>query len=122
MQGETASSALFLAGFAIAAVAFIWVVFLANKILSPRAPTALKLEPYECGMPQAGPAWAPIRVRFSTIAVLFIIFDAESALLFAVAPGLRGSVAGMLEVGAFVALLAVGLFYAWRKGALEWRS
>lgn len=122
MQGGSAQGALFILGAAIAAVSFIGVVFGANALLSPRRPTEVKLEPYECGMPQAGPAWNPVRLRFSTVAVLFVIFDAESALLFAVASGVRGSFAGFVEVAAFVAFLAGGLAYAWRKGALTWQS
>jgi NADH:ubiquinone oxidoreductase subunit 3 (subunit A) len=61
-------------------------------------------------------------LRFSTIAAIFVLFDAEAVLLFAVAGGLRGHATALIEVAAFVAFLALGLAYAWRKGALEWRS
>lgn len=121
MQSGPSASTLFVLGSAAAAVGFIGVVFLANALLSPRKPNPLKTAPYECGMPQAGQPWAPVRLRFSTIAILFVLFDAEGALLFAVAGGLRGSLVGALEVAAFTALLALGLVYAWRKGALQWR-
>ena len=53
--------------------------------------------------------------------MLFVLFDAEAILLFAVASGLRGNPIGSLEVGVFVAFLALGLAYAWRKGVLTWR-
>ena len=43
-------------------------------------------------------------------------------LLFAVAPGLRGNPTGLIEAAVFLACLALGLAFAWRKGALEWRS
>lgn len=109
-------------GLATSAVAFILVVFAANRLLSPHKPTPEKLEPYECGMPAAGPAHGRLKLRFSTIALLFVLFDAEAALLFAVAPSLRGSLAGVIEVGVFVTMLAGGLAYAWRKGALTWPS
>lgn len=121
MEGAHAGSVLFVVGSAAAAVAFIMVVFLANALLSPRNPTPLKLEPYECGMPQAGLPWAPVRLRFATIALLLVIFDAEAAMLFAVASGLRGSLTGVIAVGVFVGLLTLGLLYAWRKGVLQWR-
>jgi NADH-quinone oxidoreductase subunit A len=55
------------------------------------------------------------------IALLLVIFDAEAAMLFAVAGGLRGSPAGVAAVGIFVGLLSLGLLYAWRKGVLQWR-
>lgn len=112
----------FVIGMASAAAAFIGVVFLANALLSPRRPTREKGEPFECGMDQAGSPWSAQRMRFSTIAMLFVLFDAEAVLLFAVATRLRGSLIAVAEVGAFVSFLALGLAYAWRKGALEWRS
>jgi NADH-quinone oxidoreductase subunit A len=120
MLDASTQSVLFVLGFVVAAVAFITLVFAANALLSPRKPTTEKNLPYECGMEQAGTPWAPVRMRFSTLAVLFVIFDAEAVLLYAVATRVKGSVAGLIEVGLFVAFLAVGLVYAWRKGALEW--
>ena len=122
MQGAFARGILFVIGLATAATAFILLVFGANSLLSPRKPHAEKNSPFECGMEQAGEAWSPPRMRFSTVAMLFVLFDAEAILLFAVASALRGSVLALIQVGAFVLFLAAGLAYAWRKGALEWRS
>jgi len=112
---------LFVVGAAVAASGFIALVFGINRALAPRNPTDEKLMPYECGMEQAGPPWATVRIRYATIALLFVLFDAEAILLFAVASRLRGSVAALIEVGAFTAFLALGLAIAWRKGALTWR-
>ena len=122
MQGAPAQAILFVLGLVTAATAFILVVFLANALLSPRDPSPAKDSPFECGMEQAGEPWAAPRLRFSAIAALFVLFDAEAILLFAVAPGLRGNVMAVAEVGVFVAFLVLGLAFAWRKGALEWRS
>lgn len=122
MEGYGALSVAFVVGFATAAAAFIGVVFLANAVLSPRAPSAAKDAPYECGMEQAGQPWAPWRLRFGEIAMLFVLFDAEGVLLFSVASKLRGSPAVFFEIFAFVGFLALGLLYAWKKGALEWHS
>jgi len=122
MQGAYAQSILFVLGLATAATGFILVVFLANALLSPRNPSAGKNAPFECGMEQAGEPWSAPRLRFSGVAMLFVLFDAEAALLFAVATGLRGNLVAAVEVGAFVLFLSFGLAYAWRKGALEWRS
>ncbi len=121
MQGADAQALLFVLGLAVAATAFILVVFLANTLLSPRNPSPGKGAPFECGMEQAGEPWSAPRLRFSTVAMLFVLFDAEAALLFAVATALRGNPVAALEIGAFVAFLTFGLVYAWRKGALEWR-
>jgi NADH:ubiquinone oxidoreductase subunit 3 (subunit A) len=122
MQGAYAQAILFVLGLAASSAAFIGVVFVANALLSPRNPSFEKGTPFECGVVQAGEPWASPRLRFSTIAMLFVLFDAEAVLLFAVASGLRGSPIAAVEVGIFVLFLGFGLLYAWRKGALEWRS
>ncbi|TLM77896.1 MAG: NADH-quinone oxidoreductase subunit A [Actinobacteria bacterium] len=122
MQDASGQSVLFVLGMVAAAAGFIGVVFLANLVLSPRAGSPAKESPYECGMEQAGAPWTPFNLRFALIALLFVLFDAESVLLFAVASALRGSLAGVIEVGAFVAFLALGLAYAWKTGALKWPS
>jgi NADH-quinone oxidoreductase subunit A len=122
MQGAFAQGMLFVLGLATAATAFILVVFIANSLLSPKAPSAAKDSPFECGMEQAGEPWTAPRMRFSTIAALFVLFEAEAVLLFAIASGLHANLIGELEVAGFVAFLTLGLAYAWRKGALEWRS
>lgn len=122
MQGASVQGLLFVIGLALASAGFIGIVFLANKLLAPDRPDPEKRTPFECGMEPAGRPWNVHRMRFSTIAILLVLFDAEAILLFAIAPKLRGNPIAVIEVGAFVAFLAVGLVYAWRKGALEWRS
>lgn len=122
MPAGTADHVLFALGLAAGPVLFLAALIFVNGLLSPSCPTPQKLENYECGIPQAGSPWAPVNVRFFRVALLFVLFDAEAVLLFAVAPHLRSSVVGLLAFGAFAALLALGLAYAWRKGALEWPS
>ncbi len=122
MVGGSAQGLLFVIGVVVASAAFIGVVFVANAILAPKRPHAEKQTPFECGLDQAGRPWSAQRMRFSTVAMLLVLFDAEAVLLFAVATRLRGNLIALAEVGAFVAFLALGLVYAWRKGALEWRS
>lgn len=122
MHGAAAQTLLFVLGLASAATAFVGIVFGLNALLSPRNPNPVKNSPFECGMEQAGLPWSAQRLRFSTIAMLFVLFDAESVLLFAVVSKLRGNVVALVEVAAFVGFLALGLLYAWKKGALEWRS
>lgn len=122
MHGEAIDNVLFVAGIVLAGAGFIGIVFLANSLLSPRDPSAEKGAPFECGLDQAGTPWSAQRMRFSTLAMLFVLFDAEAVLLFAVATRLRGNLIAVAEVGLFVLMLGGGLAYAWRKGALEWRS
>lgn len=120
-MSQGSEAVLFVIGLLAAAVSFILVVWGANAVLSPRNPTAEKGEPFECGMPVAGRPWNPVNIRFSTLAIVFVLFDAEAALLFAVATELHGSLIGLVETALFTGFLAFGLFYAWRKGALQWR-
>ena len=122
MSAASAQAVLLLIGALVAAVTFVGLVFGANALLSPRKPTPEKLEPYECGMPPAGDPHARLPIRYAAVAVLFVIFDVEAVLLFAVASRLRGSVAGGAAVLVFSALLGLGLAYAWKTGALKWRS
>ncbi len=109
-------------GLAAGPVVFLLILLVVNRVLAPRSPGEAKHEAFECGIPQGGSPWAPVNLRFSTIALLFVIFDAETVLLFAVAPAVRGSVIGAIEVGSFAVFLGFGLYYAWQKGALRWPS
>lgn len=121
MAAASAQGVLFVVGAAIAALAFVGLVFGANALLSPRRPTPEKLEPYECGMEPQGDPHVNVPLRYAAIAVLFVIFDAESVLLFAVASRIHGSIGGALSVLGFTTFLGVGLLYAWKAGALQWR-
>ncbi|WP_102156883.1 NADH-quinone oxidoreductase subunit A [Coxiella endosymbiont of Rhipicephalus microplus] len=80
-----------------------------------------KLSPYECGFESFQDARLPFHVRFYLIAILFIIFDLESAFLFPWAIVLRhiGWV-GFWAMMIFLVILAVGFLYEWKCGALEW--
>ncbi|KAF0207678.1 MAG: NADH-quinone oxidoreductase subunit [Actinobacteria bacterium] len=117
-----AERVLFAIGLAAGPVLFLLLLITANALLSPRKPNDTKNSAYECGIPQASSPWLPVNVRFADIALLFVIFEAETVLLFAVAPAVRGSVTGLVELAAFAAFLGFGLLYAWRKGALKWPS
>jgi NADH-quinone oxidoreductase subunit A len=121
MPVNTASSVFYMAGAILAAVGFVGLVFGANKLLSPRNPTSEKAQPFECGMEQQGDPHRAVTPRYAAIAVLFVLFDAEAVLLFAVAPRLHGSPGAFAAIAAFSVFLAFGLVYAWRKGALTWR-
>jgi NADH:ubiquinone oxidoreductase subunit 3 (subunit A) len=116
------SDVVFLLGFGIA-VAIIPIFTLAVfALLRPKYPEPLKGESYESGMPQASIPRRPFHMAYYNFALVFIVFEVETLLLFAVAPVLRdmGWVA-LLEVAAFVILVALSLGYAWRKGALIWK-
>ncbi len=92
-----------------------------GRLLRPSRPDKIKLQPYECGLPQASEPSRQPHIRYYTFALLFIVFDVETVLLFATASVLKGR--GMLaltEVSVFAALVGLALVYAWRAGVLEW--
>ncbi len=90
-------------------------------IMGPRKPDKAKLSPYECGFDAFSDARMPFDVRFYLVAILFIVFDLETAFLFPWALVLRQI--GWVGFGAmmmFLGILVVGFIYEWKKGALEW--
>ena len=104
-------------------VVFITVSLNAGWVLRPNRPTPEKLSTYECGEDAIGSAWIQFNVRFYIIALIFLIFDVEIAVLFPWAvifrnPDLR--LLALFEVFLFVGILVVGFAYVWVKGDLEW--
>lgn len=111
----------FILAFALIGAAVPAVLLLVGRWLRPSRPGKVKLEPYECGMPQASPPLRQFRIRYYVFALLFVVFDVEAVLLFATAPLLRQyGRAGLVGVGLFVGLVTLALAYAWREGFLEW--
>ncbi len=107
--------------FIFIAVAFGGVTILAGDLLRPKRSYKEKLLPYESGMDPEKDARQPFPLRYSLIAILFVIFDIEIVFLYpwAVAFNKLGLLA-LVEMYVFMAVLLVGYFYAWKKGALEW--
>jgi NADH:ubiquinone oxidoreductase subunit 3 (subunit A) len=85
-------------------------------------PTALKYTTYESGMTPFGDAKIRFDIKFYMYALLFILFDIETVFLYpwAVSLGILGPWA-LFEMAIFIGILALGLVYAWRKGALRWQ-
>ncbi len=89
--------------------------------LGPKRPNAAKNSPYECGFEAFDDARAPFDVRYYLVAILFIIFDLETAFLVPWAVVFRRfGWFGMTAMGIFLGILVVGFIYEWKKGALEW--
>ena len=92
-----------------------------SLIFSNRRPTAVKGTPYESGMPPIGGTRERFSVKFYLVAMLFIVFDIETVFMIPWAAGFRElGVFGLVEMGIFILILAVGLVYVWKRGALEW--
>jgi NADH-quinone oxidoreductase subunit A len=101
------------------------LVFLAlwmAGLVSPRSFNPQKGEPYECGIPTRGKSMSQFRVGYYLFAILFLMFDVETVFLFPWAVRMRELGAdGLISIAIFFGVLVLGLAYAWRKGALEWK-
>ncbi len=112
---------LFLGLFFIFALVFPVLPIIAARFVAPRKPSAIKNAEYECGLEAKGESWIQFRVQYYIFALIFVIFDIETAFIYpwAVAFKKLGMFA-FIEMVLFIAILAFGLVYAWKKKALEW--
>ena len=103
------------------ALAVSLVMLFASWLLGPKRPDAEKLSSYECGFEPFSDTRGQFDVRFYLVAILFIIFDLEIALLFPWAVSLGNiGLFGFWSMMAFLGVLTVGFLYEWKTGALEW--
>ena len=106
------------------AIAFTFIAV----FVGPRKTSQSKLQPFECGNPSKGHPQTRFSIKFYVVAVIFVVFDIEAVFFFPWAVKFRElSIVsghwiwyGSLEMGIFLAVLALVLWYAWRKGGLEW--
>jgi NADH-quinone oxidoreductase subunit A len=113
------------------------VIVALSALLKRSRPTAVKQAAYESGIPALGDARERFSIKFYLVAILFIVFDIETVFMIPwgvyykqlsctapLANGLcpAGEVTffGLGEMLVFMAILAVGLAYVWKKGALQW--
>lgn len=98
-------------------------VLLANRALRPSRPTPAKLTTYECGVDPVGEGWAQSYVRYYVFAYLYVVFGVDAVFLFPWATVFSARGFGYLTLGemfVFLAIIAAGLLYAWKKGVLSW--
>lgn len=99
------------------------LVLVLGLLVGPRRPTPVKLAPYESGIEPIGQAQRRMPIQFYLIATLFIVFDIEVIFLYPWAISFRRlGLFALVEMVIFVLILAVGYFYLWKKGALEWQK
>ena len=106
----------------LTAIALVAVALGIANAISPRSFNPQKGEAYECGIPTRGKSWMQFKVGYYLFAILFLMFDVETVFLFpwAVVVQDLGSY-GLVSILFFLVILILGLAYAWRKGALEWK-
>lgn len=106
------------------AVAIPIIMLAIAGVTGPRQPSERKMTPFECGIDAVGTtgdARHRFSVKFFLVALLFIIFDIEAVFVFPWSVLFRElGIFGFVEMGIFLGLLLLGLFYVWKKGALEW--
>ena len=108
---------VFITGIALVAAALVIA-----GLIAPRSYNAQKGEAYECGIPTRGTSWMQFKAGYYLFAILFLMFDVETVLLFPWAVIVRDlGVAGLVNILFFLLILILGLAYAWKKGALEWK-
>ena len=105
---------------------FAGAFLILSQLFGPKKPTASKLDVYECGVPPTGDARERFSVKFFIVGMIFLLFDVEVVFLFPWAVLLKEFKAAgtglfaFWAMGFFFAVLGLGLFYVWKRGALNW--
>lgn len=120
-MSEFLRSYLTVAIFGGAAIAMVSLMLGVGSLLRPKRPQPEKYLTYESGVDPVGTGWAQSHIRYYVYALLFVLFDVEAVFIFPWATRLEAyEVFGLVEMLVFIAILALGLLYAWRKGVLKW--
>jgi len=116
-------------GFALPAVGMIGLAWVLQLFLGYHVPNKIKNQPYECGMKPMQSAHVQFDIRYYLYTLLFILFDIEIIFIVPwvlandeVNEAFHSHWFGPVEITFFVLVLAVGLIYAWKKGALVWED
>jgi NADH-quinone oxidoreductase subunit A len=100
---------------------FVGVVVLFAGYVAPKSVNPQKFDPYECGIPTEGVTWLQFNVGYYLYAILFLIFDVETVLIFPWAVVMKEvGLTAFTEIVIFFFILGLGLLYAWKKRALVW--
>jgi NADH-quinone oxidoreductase subunit A len=107
--------------FAGAACLLVVLMLGLGSALRPHRPQPQKYIAYESGVDPVGTGWSQSQIRYYVFALLFVMFDVEAVFIFPWAVNLEAlGVFGLVEMLAFIVILALGLVYAWRKQVLRW--
>mgnify|MGYP003239847368 CR=1 FL=1 len=105
----------------LTAIALVGIALGVARIVSPRSYNRQKGEA-ECGIPTRGRSWMQFKAGYYLFAILFLMFDVEAVFLFPWAVTVQDAgIDGLINILFFMVILILGLAYAWRKGALEWK-
>nr|UNQ32426.1 NADH dehydrogenase subunit 3 [Hoplodactylus duvaucelii]UNQ32439.1 NADH dehydrogenase subunit 3 [Hoplodactylus duvaucelii]UNQ32569.1 NADH dehydrogenase subunit 3 [Hoplodactylus duvaucelii]UNQ32582.1 NADH dehydrogenase subunit 3 [Hoplodactylus duvaucelii]UNQ32634.1 NADH dehydrogenase subunit 3 [Hoplodactylus duvaucelii] len=106
----------------LTATTLIILILLISFWLPQMTPDTEKLSPYECGFDPLGSARLPFSIRFFLVAILFLLFDLEIALLLPTPWATNSDTppTTMALISTILLLMSLGLTYEWSQGALEW--
>jgi len=108
--------------YSVIVLAVLGLLLVLTRRLGEQKPNLEKARPYECGVIPTGGARFRFPVSFYLVAVFFLIFDVETALIFSWAVAMEDlSWRGWLQISFFIIILLVSLIYLWKKGGLDWR-
>jgi len=111
----------YVAIFVIVGAGMVSLPFAIIWLISPRSSYPHKRETYESGVEPIGQAWSQFNIRYYLFSLIFVVFDVEIIYLYPWAVVARSlGPPAFASIVIFLAILALGLAYAWRKGALEW--
>jgi NADH-quinone oxidoreductase subunit A len=107
--------------FFLVGASFVGLVLIFSGIVAPRSTNPQKFEPYECGIQTEGVTWLQFNIGYYLFAILFLVFDVETVLVFPWAVVMKETgIAAFIEILIFFFILGLGLLYAWKKHALIW--
>ena len=107
--------------FFLVGATFVGLVLIFSGIVAPKSTNPQKFDPYECGIPTEGVTWLQFNVGYYLFAILFLVFDVETVLVFPWAVVMKETgMAAFIEIVIFFFILGLGLLYAWKKHALKW--
>ena len=108
--------------YSVIVLTVLGVLLVLTRWLGEQKPDLEKARPYECGVIPTGGARFRFPVPFYLVAVFFLIFDVETALIFSWAVAMKDlSWRGWLQISFFIIILLVSLIYLWKKGGLDWQ-
>src|SRR4051794_35890732 len=117
----TINNYIFVGLLLLGAVTFALAPLAIVALIAPRKRSLAKGDIYECGVKTHGETWIRFRIQYYIFALLFVVFDIETVFLYPWAVSYSGLGAfALVEMLIFLALLTVGLAYAWAKGDLRW--
>ncbi|MBI3316907.1 MAG: NADH-quinone oxidoreductase subunit A [Candidatus Omnitrophica bacterium] len=112
---------LFIGIFVLFAFLFPLLPIVLARFVAPKKPSAIKNATYECGLEAEGDSWIQFRIQYYVFALLFVIFDVETVFIYPWAVAFKSmEISALVEMLIFVAILAMGLVWAWKKNILEW--